>query len=233
VAASGTIDQDKHFAIMVVPKANIGNPASGAAATALSVQSSSEVFTNGSPLTITDRAPDSGAGLDYTFTGGSGNATTPGDSDGDGLNDTCEQTYFGGLNSTHNATEDADNDGLTNGQECALGTDPTKADTDGDGTNDKNDPAPTDPTKGGTSGSNSNSQSSSGSKSSSTSGSKSGTGTGSSTGTSSDDDADDVKNLSDAVEKLKSDVGYLGFSAGGLVAVLVLAILALAVRWSL
>lgn len=234
VASSGSIDQEKHFAIMIVPKANIGNPAAGALATSLFVDSNSEVFVDDSPLTVHDRAPNADFGTDYTFTGGSGNSTTPGDSDGDGLNDTCEQQYFGGLNSTHNATGDADGDGLTNGQECVGGTDPTKADSDGDGVNDDKDPFPTDPTKGGTS-SGSGSGSSSGSRSSSSSRSSSNTGTDSQTSSTRGDAQGDgeVKNLDDAIDRLRSDASYVGMSAGGFLTVVVLAILALAVRWSL
>jgi len=58
-----------------------------------------------------------------------------GDSDGDGLPDAWENLYFKNLSQT--ASADPDNDGLTNAQELAAGTDPTKADTDGDGLSDK------------------------------------------------------------------------------------------------
>ncbi|MGB0414731.1 MAG: Ig-like domain-containing protein [Coraliomargarita sp.] len=43
--------------------------------------------------------------------------------------------------------DDQDGDNLTNAQEIELGTDPTKADTDGDGTNDDLDDFPLDPTR--------------------------------------------------------------------------------------
>ena len=43
--------------------------------------------------------------------------------------------------------DDGDGDNLTNAQEIELGTDPTHADTDGDGTNDNLDDFPLDPTK--------------------------------------------------------------------------------------
>ncbi len=210
---------------MTIAKSIYAGATAGSQLTGVFVSSASTSLGPMPAALSTDRAPDAD-GVTYTFAGGS--SGTPGDSDGDGLNDTCEQTYFGGLNSTHNATEDADGDGLTNGQECALGTDPTKADSDGDGTNDKNDSAPTDPTKGGTSGSSSSSSTSTSRSSTSTSRS-----TTSSSTTASGEDTGEVKSLGDAVEKLKSDVGYLGASAGGLVAVLILSILALAVRWSL
>jgi hypothetical protein len=175
------------------------------------------------PVTVLqtyDTAPDEGFGTDWPahpF-----NSTTPGDSDADGLNDTCEQRYFGNLTAA-NATGDADGDGLTNGQECALGTDPTKADTDGDGTNDKDDPEPTDPAQGGTSStSTSHSSSTSTSRSSSTHPPSS---TSKSKGS--------VTDFAGAVDRLQSDPGYVGMSAGGFLAVLVLCIVGLAVRWSL
>jgi hypothetical protein len=206
-------------------KADVGDPAAGAVMTGFHVEATRELSEG--QVFLTDTAPDDGedAGVTYTFTGG-GPAGTPGDTDGDGLNDTCEQQYFGGLNSTANATGDADGDGLTNGQECVLGTDPTKADTDGDGTNDKDDPAPTDPTQGGTS-----SSSTSTSHSSSTSTSRSSSTTGSHA--SSSNSKGSVTDFAGAIDRLQSDAGYVGMSAGGFLAVLVLCIVGLAVRWSL
>jgi len=56
------------------------------------------------------------------------------DSDNDGLPDSWENTYFGNLSQT--ASGDPDNDGLTNAQEFASGTNPNNADTDNDGLND-------------------------------------------------------------------------------------------------
>jgi hypothetical protein len=56
------------------------------------------------------------------------------DTDGDGLPDDWEQHYFGNLN--QNGAGHSDNDNLTNAQEFAAGTDPTKTDTDSDGAND-------------------------------------------------------------------------------------------------
>jgi hypothetical protein len=53
-----------------------------------------------------------------------------GDADADGLPDVWEQLYFQGLAQT--ATGDPDADGLTNTAEFTGGTDPSKADTDGD-----------------------------------------------------------------------------------------------------
>ncbi|MHB1261514.1 MAG: hypothetical protein ACYC2H_07340 [Thermoplasmatota archaeon] len=182
-----------------------------------------------------DRAPDEGVGQNFFFgtPAGGGNTTDPNDVDGDDLNDTWEIQYFGNI-TAQNATGDPDGDGLTNGQEEALGTDPTKADTDGDGVNDKDDPFPLDPTRNGSnSTSSSSSSSSSGSRSntnSTTSGSRSST-SGSATTTSDDKCADD--DTSDAVDCLQSDVGYLGMSAGGFLAVVVLCVIALATRWSL
>ena len=56
------------------------------------------------------------------------------DSDGDGLADFWEEQTFGNLDAT--ADEDGDGDTLTNIQELQNGSDPTKADSDGDGLND-------------------------------------------------------------------------------------------------
>ena len=56
------------------------------------------------------------------------------DSDGDGLDDAWEQQYFDGLSAV--AAADPDGDGLTNGEEHALGSDPTRFDTDSDGLSD-------------------------------------------------------------------------------------------------
>jgi Calx-beta domain-containing protein/thrombospondin type 3 repeat protein len=53
------------------------------------------------------------------------------DTDGDGLPDDWERQHFGDLN--RNGDDDFDQDGLTNGQEYLLGSDPKKPDTDGDG----------------------------------------------------------------------------------------------------
>ncbi len=53
------------------------------------------------------------------------------DSDGDGLPDAWESAQFGGLSQIY--AGDADGDGLTNGAELVLLTNPTKLDTDGDG----------------------------------------------------------------------------------------------------
>ena len=52
------------------------------------------------------------------------------DSDADGLWDAWEMENFGNLNQTSNG--DPDGDALTNAQEFGAGTDPNKADTDGD-----------------------------------------------------------------------------------------------------
>ena len=62
-------------------------------------------------------------------------ATTDGDNDG--LLDSWEVRFFGNLTSTSGLpTEDADRDGLSDVQEFAEQTDPTKSDTDGDGLSD-------------------------------------------------------------------------------------------------
>ena len=56
------------------------------------------------------------------------------DTDNDGLPDEWEKLYFGNLN--QDAKGDPDNDGLTNAEEFAAGTNPNLADTDGDGLKD-------------------------------------------------------------------------------------------------
>jgi len=63
------------------------------------------------------------------------------DEDGDGLPDTWETLYFGSTGDCLPG-DDPDGDGLTNAEECAALTDPTNADTDGDGLPDGNDPDP-------------------------------------------------------------------------------------------
>jgi hypothetical protein len=226
---------DETTLIVTIAKSVYGPATAGGELTGIFVTGLSSVPTADVPIAA-DRAPDAD-GVTYEMGGGGGgngggNGTAD-DSDGDGLNNTCETKYFGSSNSTANATGDPDGDGLTNGQECALGTDPTKADSDGDGCDDSDDSAPADPAAGcssGTSTSSSTSRSSStsttsGSRSSSTSGS--GTGSDDSRGTCADSDS------SDAVDCLESDAGYLGMSAGGFLAVVVLCIVALATRWSL
>lgn len=59
---------------------------------------------------------------------------SPGDLDGDGLVDAWELLFFGNLD--QKASGDPDNDGLTNEQEFAANSNPTKADSDGDGLSD-------------------------------------------------------------------------------------------------
>ncbi len=56
------------------------------------------------------------------------------DVDDDGLNDFFENGFFGNLDETPEGDPDAD--GLTNLEEMNLGTDPTEADSDGDGRSD-------------------------------------------------------------------------------------------------
>ncbi len=54
-----------------------------------------------------------------------GPQASPTDSDGDGMDDAWELSFFGTL--SHNGTGDSDGDGLTDRQEFQLGTDPTNA----------------------------------------------------------------------------------------------------------
>jgi hypothetical protein len=63
------------------------------------------------------------------------------DEDGDDLPDTWETLYFGSPEDCQ-PEDDPDEDGLSNAEECAALTDPTNADTDGDGLLDGNDPDP-------------------------------------------------------------------------------------------
>ncbi len=65
------------------------------------------------------------------------------DDDGDGLNNFFEEGYFG--NNDQGPEDDPDADGLNNLGEQSAGTDPTVADTDGDGLSD-GDETETDPT---------------------------------------------------------------------------------------
>ena len=60
--------------------------------------------------------------------------TWRGDTDGDGIPDNWEIGYFGNL--THDGTVDTDSDTLTDLEEYQNGSDPTLADTDGDGLDD-------------------------------------------------------------------------------------------------
>jgi len=60
--------------------------------------------------------------------------------DGDGLPDWWELNHFGLLSQTGDM--DVDGDGLTHAEEFVAGTDPTQADTDGDGLNDGQDADP-------------------------------------------------------------------------------------------
>jgi hypothetical protein len=135
---------------LTVPRSALG-ATTGVEITGIAVESNGNILATG-VLAATDTAPDGGeeAGASYTVTGG-GAAGPPGDTDGDGLNDTKEVEQFGGIGA-QNGTGDPDGDGLNNTQEFGIGTNATKADTDGDGLNDKQDSAPLDPLKPGTGG---------------------------------------------------------------------------------
>ena len=71
----------------------------------------------------------------------------PVDFDGDGLPDAWERRHFTSTDAQDGAG-DPDADGLNNTRENELGTDPNKADTDGDGIEDADDRAPLDPNAG-------------------------------------------------------------------------------------
>ena len=103
----------------------------------------------------------------YTITLSASPMTFLADTDGDGLPDDWETTYFDNLGSgasgdpdsdgltnlqeytegTNPTVADTDGDGLTDGEEVTAGTDPLNADTDGDGVNDGADDFPLDPTE--------------------------------------------------------------------------------------
>jgi len=179
-----------------------------------------------------DRGPDGDAfGTSYPLAGGNGTAT-PTDSDADGLNDTWEQSNFGGLNET--ATGDSDADGCDNKCEFTHGSDPAKKDTDGDGYSDgdevKANTNPTDPashpTTGGTSSSTSgppgsNSSTSGAPTSSTTSGDGSG-------GSGSGGD----RTMGDRIQAAL-DTFYLPIAAGGAIVVMLFALIARGTRWGL
>ncbi len=59
---------------------------------------------------------------------------TPDDTDEDGLPDSWENTYLGGL--SEGGLDDHDGDGFSNAEELAAGTRPDLSDTDGDGVDD-------------------------------------------------------------------------------------------------
>lgn len=107
---------------------------------------------------VSDRAPDSGGGEDFTILGEAQPCDVDGftDSDCDGLPDTWEQEHFGNLDQGGGADPDddgcnnlceyqqdsdpndadSDDDGLDDGEERSRGTDPNDADSDGDGASD-------------------------------------------------------------------------------------------------
>jgi hypothetical protein len=71
------------------------------------------------------------------------------DSDGDGMTDACELRWGFDKNDPGDGPKDKDNDGLTNAEECQLGTSPEDQDSDNDGKTDseevENDTDPRDP----------------------------------------------------------------------------------------
>lgn len=91
-----------------------------------------------SKITINGAAASLGINCTLTPSGANGSTLTPGgaqDTDNDNLSDSWEQQYFGDLDET--SSGDPDGDLLTNIDEQTRGTNPTLADTDGDGYNDK------------------------------------------------------------------------------------------------
>ena len=83
-------------------------------------------------ITIHGQAAVEGGNLLIEASGGAGAILSPaGDSDEDGLSDPWELVYFGNLD--QNGTGNPDGDGLDNEAEESLGTNPTRVDTDGDG----------------------------------------------------------------------------------------------------
>ena len=62
------------------------------------------------------------------------------DDDNDGFTDLQEQAAGTDPLDPASVPGDGDNDGLTDVEEAIIGTDPTNPDTDGDGVSDKNDP---------------------------------------------------------------------------------------------
>jgi len=89
----------------------------------------SKITINGAPAVINSNCM-------LTAQGASGSTLSPtADTDNDTLTDTWELQYFGDLDET--AAGDPDGDLLTNSTEQTLGTDPTLADTDNDGYDDK------------------------------------------------------------------------------------------------
>jgi len=145
---------DGNTLVVTIAKSVYGAPADGQQLTGLFLVGVANLGANGMDLGVelaSDRAPDAD-GVAYTFgSGAGGNGTGNGtalDKDHDGLNDTWEQKFFNGT-AAQNGTGDPDHDGLNNTAEQKAGTDPTKADTDGDGLNDKQDPFPLDPSKPG------------------------------------------------------------------------------------
>lgn len=91
-----------------------------------------------SKITLDGQAAVLDVNCTLTPQGATGSILTPGgaaDTDNDGLADAWEQQYFNDLDEL--ATGDPDGDLLTNLDEQANNTNPTLADTDGDGYNDK------------------------------------------------------------------------------------------------
>jgi hypothetical protein len=226
VASAATLNGTS--VLIAIPKTALPASAAGTLLTGLHVESSGTAPpVPDTAFEITDRAPDGEDefGSNYTITGGSDPVANPNDTDGDGLNNTFEQTHFGSPTSPQNATGDPDGDGCNNLCEQKAGTDPNKADTDGDGFSDSAELA------AGTNPNDKNSKPATGTTSTTTTTtSTTPTSTSTSTGTS---DTSSSTSASPADKLLKIDAQYTYVAAGGALLVIVLAVIGRFGRWGL
>lgn len=208
------------------------------------------------PLTITDTAPNSGFGLDYTFNmdtvgsetvpgtgGGSGNPngapgctyraseTNRSDADADCLPDAWEKQYFPAIIG-QNGTGDPDGDGCNNRCEYLHGTDPTKKDSDGDGASDGDEvKAGTDATNPASkpstpTGTTTSTTTSTVTNTGTSTGSKTSTNTGTSTGV-----PPATSTSQSPLEKIQADAGYAVASGAAMGTIVLLSLIGLFGRW--